>query len=153
MHPRYFHYCIFFAGSLICVAALGKLASSMGSAHVLQYPDPIFQIPFRQMFWLVGTVELAIAVVCLFGRRIALQACLVAWLATAFAAYRLGLLWVGYEKPCSCLGNLTDALHIPAQTADTAMKIILAYLLICSYATLLWIWRQGKAASHTTCVI
>jgi hypothetical protein len=25
------------------------------------------------------------------------------------------------------MGNLTDALHIPPQTADTAMKIILAY--------------------------
>jgi cbb3-type cytochrome oxidase subunit 3 len=45
------------------------------------------------------------------------------------------------------LGNLTDALHIPPQAADTAMKIILAYLLIGSYATLFWLWRQrGKNA-------
>jgi hypothetical protein len=44
------------------------------------------------------------------------------------------------------LGNLTDALHISPQTGDIAMKIILAYLLIGSYATLFWLWRQrGKA--------
>jgi len=40
--------------------------------------------------------------------------------------------------------NLTDALHIPPQTAEMAMKIILAYLLIGSYATLFWLWRQRK---------
>jgi cbb3-type cytochrome oxidase subunit 3 len=37
-----------------------------------------------------------------------------------------------------------DALHIPPQTADTAMKIILAYLLLGSYAMLFWLWRQRK---------
>jgi hypothetical protein len=54
---------------------------------------------------------------------------------------------VGYHKPCSCLGNLTDALHIPPPMADTAMKIILAYLLIGSYATLFWLWRQRKKSA------
>jgi len=42
------------------------------------------------------------------------------------------------------MGNLTDALHIPPQIADTAMKIILAYLLIGSYASLFWLWRQHR---------
>jgi hypothetical protein len=56
-------------------------------------------------------------------------------------------MWVGWHKPCSCLGNLTDALHIPPQTADTAMKIILAYLLIGSYGNLFWLWRQCKKSA------
>ena len=50
-------------------------------------------------------------------------------------------------KPCSCLGHITDALHIPPQTADTAMKIILAYLLIGCDATLFWLWTQHKKAT------
>jgi cbb3-type cytochrome oxidase subunit 3 len=41
-------------------------------------------------------------------------------------------------------------LHIPPQTADTAMKIILAYLLIGSYATLFWLWRQQKREISTS---
>jgi cbb3-type cytochrome oxidase subunit 3 len=45
------------------------------------------------------------------------------------------------------MGNLADALHIPPQIADTAMKIILAYLLIGSYATLFWLWRQKRKQS------
>jgi hypothetical protein len=44
------------------------------------------------------------------------------------------------------MGYFTDALHIPPQTADTVMKIILAYLLIGSYATLFWLWQQRKKA-------
>jgi len=133
-----------FAGVLIGVAAVGKVASALGNAHVLQYLDPIFGITFRQVFLLVGTLELGIAAICFFGRRLAFQAVVVAWLATAFLTYRLGLLWVGYKKPCSCLGNLTDALNISPQTADTVMKIILGYLLIFSYATLLFLWLQSK---------
>jgi hypothetical protein len=57
---------------------------------------------------------------------------------------------MGYHKPCNCLGNLTDALHIPLQTADTAMKIVLGYLLIGSYAILFWLWRQRRIAPPST---
>jgi hypothetical protein len=42
---------------------------------------------------------------------------------------------------------LTDALHIKPETADTAMKIILAYLLIGSYGSLFWLWRQRRRAA------
>ena len=101
-------------------------------------------IEFHDLLRVVGGLELVVALVCFFSKRVYLQAGLVAWLTTNFVMYRLGLLWVGYHKPCPCLGNLTDMLHISSQTADTAMKIILAYLLIGSYATLFWLWRRRK---------
>jgi hypothetical protein len=50
------------------------------------------------------------------------------------------------------LGALTDEIHIPSQTADTAMKIILAYLLIGSYASLIWLWRQKSKQSGTSII-
>lgn len=83
--------------------------------------------------------ELTVALVCFFANRMAAQVGLLAWLATNLVVYRLGLIWLG-QKPCSCLGNLTDALHIPPQIADTTMKIILGYLLLGSYTTLFWLW-------------
>ena len=98
------------------------------------------------VFRLVGLVELVIAGICLFGKGIKLRTSLLAWLASTFVAYRLDLGWIGYQKRCPCLGNLTDALHVSPQTADTAMKIILAYLLLGSYATLFWLWRQHRKA-------
>ncbi len=138
------------AGLVLLAAAIAKLISSEGGAHILQKPDPILAISFQHVFWIVGTIELAVALTCLFSRQLHLQAGLLAWLATSFVAYRLGLVWVGWHKPCSCLGNLTDVLHISPQTADVAIKIILAYLLIGSYATLFWLWRQKRKAVLVT---
>jgi methylamine utilization protein MauE len=141
---------IFFSGVLLFLTAIAKLISAGGGVRILQEHDPILSLTFRCVFLIVGLFELAVALVCLFGKRIELQAGLIALLATNFAVYRLGLIWIGYHRPCKCLGNLTDALHIPPQTADTAMKIILAYLLIGSYATLFWLWRQRKKAATNT---
>jgi hypothetical protein len=65
-------------------------------------------------------------------------------LSSIFLFYRLGLAWIAPNEPCPCYGRATDWLHISQHTANTAMKIILAYLLIGSSATLFWLWRQRK---------
>ena len=138
---------IYSAGALLLITAAGKLVSAGGHARILENSDPILRLSFRRVFELVGGLECIVALFCLFGRQPKLKAGLLAWLSTCFLAYRLGLSLVGYHRPCSCLGNLTDALHIPPQTADLAMKIILVYLLVGSYATLFWLWRQKPDAS------
>src|SRR6267142_601234 len=138
----------FFSSSvLICITAIAKLISSYGTGRVLQMPDPIFGIAFSKVFWIVGSIELVVAALVVLSKKLFFRAGLIAVLATSFTIYRLGLLWIGYHKPCPCLGVLTDALHIPPDTADMAMKIILAYLLIGSYATLFWLWRQRKKSA------
>ena len=133
---------VFSAGILFLCTALAKLISATGTARVLQLHDPVFLVSFRTLFWLVGTIELVVAGVCLFGRNLFLQMISVAWLATSFLIYRLAVLWIGYEKPCPCLGNLTSSLHLSSQTAESVLTKILAYLFIGSYATLFWLWRQ-----------
>ena len=144
---RWFKRFIVSAGILLLLTATAKLASGFGNARVLQIYDPFFRIPFRYLLLGAGTVELIVAFVCLIYRPIGLRAILIAWLATNFLVYRFGLLWIGYQKPCGCLGNLTDALHISPKTADFGMKSVLAYLLIGSYATLVWLWKQKQHGS------
>ncbi len=144
MQPRFPHVFLWVAGSLLLATAAAKFIGSFGGARILDNSDPISGLTFRNEFRLVGAVELAVALVCFLGKGVKLKAGLVAWLATTFVAYRLDLAWIGYREPCACLGNLMASLHISPQTADTAMKIVLAYLLIGSYATLFWLWRQGK---------
>lgn len=134
------------AGLLFLATAVAKDLSASGSAPILQSSDPILGISFENVFWIVGGIETLVAFYCFFGERPILQLGLVAWLATNFLVYRIGLKWVGYHKPCSCLGNLTDALRISPETADTAMKIVLGYLLIGSYASLFWLWKQNRKA-------
>lgn len=135
---------IYSTGALLLLTAAAKIISSFGHGTILQTRDPLTGLQFQDLFRIVGGIEVVVALVCFFSKRTWLPAGLVAWLATSFLVYRIGLVAVGWRRPCSCMGNLTDALHIPPQTADTAMKIILAYLLLGSYATLLWLWRQRK---------
>jgi hypothetical protein len=129
---------------ILIVVGFAKIVSAFGHMGILNESDPIFGVSFRLLMLLVGCVEIAIAFFCFFLRGNRTSMFLVAWLSSSFMIYQLGLRFVGWHRPCPCLGNLTDALHIPPQTADVAIKIILAYLLIGSYATLFWIWRQHE---------
>jgi hypothetical protein len=134
------------AAIILATAGIAKTWSAFGHAKYLLVTDPITRIQFGHLMLAVGILEVIIACICLFSKLQVLSLALVAWLATGFVLYRFGLWLLGWQKPCSCLGNLTDALHIPPQTADMAMKIILAYLLIGSYANLFWLWRQKRKA-------
>jgi len=134
---------IFSAGMILLLTGIAKIWSAFGDAKILADIDPLFGLRFRLLILGAGTLEFVIAIGC-FGKCKKLATIFIAWLATSLLAYRLSLWEIGWRRPCSCLGNFTDALHIPPQTADTVMKIILAYLLIGSYATLFWLWRQRK---------
>lgn len=130
------------AGILLLVTAIAKLISSTGNAHMLNLSDPILFLSYRQVFCVIGTLELIIGVICLSNKSIGLQAGLVGCLSASFVVYRIGLIVVGYHMPsCSCLGNLTEALHISAKTANTAIG---------SYGTLLWLWWQNGKVSKAT---
>jgi hypothetical protein len=132
------------AGLLLLLTASAKLISSFGHGKILDANDPFFGIQFRDLFRIVGSAEAAVALFCFFSKQSWLASGLVAWLATSFVAYRLYLIGVGYHRPCNCLGNLTDALHIPPGAADIIMKVVLGYLFLGSYASLFWLWKQNR---------
>lgn len=133
---------------ILILTAVAKYLAAFGNAKILQVADPLTGLPFRELLFFAATLEVIVALICMFSQRGVVQFRLIAWLALIFLVYRLGLIWIGYHRPCSCLGNLTDALHIPPQIADMAMKIILAYLLIGSYVSLFWLWWQRKSHLH-----
>lgn len=135
---------VFTAGAILAVTGIAKVLSVFGSARLLEMADPILGLSFRRLMLTTSAVELAVAGVCFFSKSPKLSLILVALLATNLLAYRLALLSMDWHSPCSCLGNLTDALRIPPHTVATAMKIILAYLLIGSYACLFWLWWESK---------
>ena len=136
-------YFIVSAGVILAITGIAKVWSGLGNSKLLAVADPILGIQFGHLMLTVGVLEIVIALVCCFSRRQTVALGLVAWLATNILFYRVGLWWMDWHRPCSCLGNLTDALHLSPQTADTAMKIILGYLLVGSYAALFWLWRRG----------
>src|SRR5579871_2344258 len=128
------------AGGALIFTGIAKLISSAGDAHILQYGDPVLMVSVRNLFLFAGGLELLVGIYCLFGSRLWLQAGFIAWLATMFVAYRVGLWWLHVPAPCPCLGSITAALHLSTKLADTTMKWVLAYLLVVGYGTLMSRW-------------
>lgn len=124
-------------GAMLLLTAVAKLVSGMGNSRSLLLPDPILVMRFRYVLLAAAAVELGVGLVCIAHWRTRLQAAAVAWLASCLLIYRMGLAWIDYRIPCSCLGNLTDALHISPKTADFCMKVVLAYMLCGSCGILL----------------
>jgi len=136
-------------GILLFITAAAKLASSFGAAPILNLRDPIFGLSFRTIFIIAGSVELILALWCFFGGHVLLKTMSVAALSCSIVAYRLSLGWIGYHRPCHCLGDFTDMLRIPEETADTIMKFVLGYFLAGSFAILSGIWHQKRKALKT----
>ncbi len=132
------------AGVVLAITGLAKAFSAIGPARALDTADPLIGIPFRQLLLLVGLAELLISFFCLFtdNRRFSLLA--VAWISTNFLVYRLGLWFIGWHRPCGCMGSLAGVLHLSDKAADNIMKGVLLYLLAGSYLLLLLQWRRAR---------
>ena len=126
---------------ILLITGFAKILSAFGQAKILSLPDPILWISSRNLMLLAGILEVSISSLCLFLNRRKLSLGLVMWMAANCMTYRFGLWWIRWERPCSCLGNLTDAIGISPQTADWIMKCVLAYLLIGALVALLLLKR------------
>ncbi|HET7626153.1 MAG TPA: MauE/DoxX family redox-associated membrane protein [Verrucomicrobiae bacterium] len=131
------------AGAILLVTGLSKIVSGFGNAMILHDYDPVTGLQFVHLMLIAGLIELGVAGVC-FSKNQSIAATSIAWLASCFVIYRVGLFSSGWKRPCICLGGFTDAIHISQNSADTAMKVILTYLLIGSYGTLFWLWKQNR---------
>jgi hypothetical protein len=125
------------AGICLLIAGLAKLISCFGSVRILGIPDPLLFVSYRVLFVFVGLIEVAIALICFWRSEVILRACLLLWLAGCFLAYRVGLFLIHYNGACSCLGSLTEMIHVSPRVADGIMRCILAYMLLGSVAILL----------------
>jgi hypothetical protein len=135
---------VLMSGIILIVFGVAKVLSAFGKASLLGVQDPLVGIPFRDLLIGAGILEVAIGLHCFMTRKPQLAVFIIACFATNLLVYRVCLWSIHWVSPCHCLGNLTDALNITPKTADIIVKAVLAYLLIGSYASLLWFWRQRK---------
>lgn len=135
------------AGAILFVVGLAKIWSGLGQAKVLTLADPILGVSFGKLMLLVGAAELVVASIC-FSKGIGprLKVGLIAWLATNFVVYRVGLWSVGWQHPCHCMGSLAGALHLSDKLADGVMKWVLVYLVVGSYLALWFQYRADRPA-------
>jgi len=124
-----------------------RFVIAAGNAQVLALPDPMLGIPLRFAVLLVGGIELAIALVCLFGRQTKFQTGLLAWLSTNFVVLWIGLFWMNLHPQATCIGSLTDPLHLSRGLAGLIIQLLPLGLLLGSCAALfqLWLSKKGNA--------
>lgn len=95
-----------------------------------------------------GIVECLLAIMCKFVQNICTTGAVIAF-ATHLVFYRLGLWWIGWRRPCNCLGELTDGLQVPAHAADIVLCLIFVFLLAGGYLCLVANWRQNDKVSNS----
>jgi hypothetical protein len=138
------------SAALLTTTAIAKLVSCFGTAKILQNSDPLVGLRFGHLMFIAGILELGVAAHSLFSRNRIVTVTLIAWLASIFVLYRIGLFFVGLNIPCPCLGGFTDAIHLRREIADIIMKIVLGYLLLGSYGVLLWRQKQQRMLIQQT---
>jgi len=142
--PRIQKFLILSFGVIFFVTGVAKLWSSYGSSRVLLEYDPIFGTSFYRLMQVAGAVEVGLAFFCwwscrvMTARSLRMAAILVAWFSTLLMGYRLALSYVDWHHPCRCMGDFTEALHIPEDVTENMVKAMLVYLLIGSYSLLIW---------------
>lgn len=137
---------IYSAGVILLVAALERFLIATGNVQrVLSRPDPVLGIPLRFAVLMVGGLELAIALICLFGKNISFQVGWLAWLLTNYVIFWIGLTYLHCHPQTTCIGSLTDPLNQSNGTIGLVMKCISIYLAFGSFASLIWVRFSHEA--------
>jgi hypothetical protein len=123
---------------------LTRFLVAAGNAPILLLPEPVLGIPLRYAVLLVGGFEMIVALICLFGKRVGLQVGWLAWLATNYLVYRIGLLTMHIHPQATCVGSLTDPLHLTPGVTGFMLGMLPVYLLLGSYAAVIWLWMEGQ---------
>jgi predicted RNA-binding Zn-ribbon protein involved in translation (DUF1610 family) len=133
---------LYSAGPILLTAALERFLVATGDVQTLSLPEPVIGIPLRYAVLLVGTIELLVALICLFGKQVGLQLGWLAWLATNYVVYRIGLFTMHCHAQATCIGSLADPLHLSRGMTGFIMAFLPVYLLLGSYAAVIWLWLK-----------
>jgi hypothetical protein len=128
------------AGAILLAAALMRFVIAAGNSPVLPLSDPMVGIPLRYAMLAVGAFELVVALVCLFGKKIHFQIGWLAWLATNLVVFHAGLFWMHCHPQATCIGSLTDPMHLSRGASGYIFGMFPIYLVFGSYAAVIQLW-------------
>ncbi len=136
------------AGVILFTTGAAKVFSAWASSTHLGFTDPIIGIKFRTLILLVGLLEFLLSFACFLRsmRRFAYRSVLS--ISSAFLVYRIGLWWIGWQKPCACWGDLTAALHLSPEFSDNVMRLVLGYLVLGSVLSLRILSRVDSSSEQ-----
>lgn len=136
------------AGAILLVAALARFVIASGNSPVLPLSEPMLGIPLRFAALTVGGIELTVALICLFGKKIHFQTGWLAWLATNYVVFWIGLFWMHCHPQATCIGSLTDPLRLSRGMTGFAIQLLPLGLLFGSYAALFQLWFANRGQTE-----
>jgi DNA-directed RNA polymerase subunit RPC12/RpoP len=152
MEPRWIKPFVYSAGGILLAAALIRFVIAAGNAPVMALPEPTLGIPLRYAVLVIGAIEAAVALYSLFGSQTALQVAWLGWLTANFVFFRFLLLLVRSHPQATCIGSLTDPLHLSRGMPGLIMTGALLYFLLGSCVAsvnLLWLEDQIPQPAET----
>jgi len=144
---KWIRYFIFSAGAILLAAALTRFLTAASQAQVWALPDAVLGIPLRYAVLMVGTFELVVALICLFGKRIGLQVGLLAWLAINCLVFQIGAYAMHLHWQATGIGSVTDPLQLTRGLTGILIGFIPIYLLAGSSTASFWLWF-GKRSDN-----
>jgi hypothetical protein len=132
------------AGVILLVSALTRFLISVNGAAALSLPEPMMSIPIHYAVLIVGSIELAVALLCLFGRDIKFQIGCLGWLMTNYIIYRIALFCMRCHVQATWIGSLTDPLHLSRGYMGYIMQFLPFCLLLGSYGAALQLWLESS---------
>lgn len=145
---KWVRYFVLSAGAILLVAALGRFFIAFGDAQVLSLPEPVLGIPLRYAVLLVAVIELTVAWLCLFGKRLGLQVTCVAWLAFNYAVYRIGAISMGEHPQATAIGSLTDPLQLARGFVGMLAGFAPVCLLVGGSTSTMWLWLSRRSTNR-----
>jgi len=128
---------IYSAGAILLFMATALFLVNITSPRDLAPPNiPFFPLNIRWVFWIVSGANMAMALVCLFGKSTSLQLKLISVLATGTLGCRLVAPSLEITNSFrGYLGPVADAFAIQGGTADILLIAVNLYLLAGSFAS------------------
>jgi len=136
---------IYLTAVILFVTALVKLSSTTGNAPILDWLDPLLPFSNRQVFIMGSALELGLSAFLFLGKERGAKTACIAWLASIYLIYRLGLWWAGAPNLCHCLGNLNARFPISPPALERIVWALLGWLVVGSlgFSVLQW-FRDRK---------
>lgn len=140
---KYLDWFLRVAGWLLVMAACERFLAAAGDSQMLTFADPVLGFSIQHLTAGVGVILLACGLVCIFAKRRGIRAGLLASLMTDIICYLAMVPYIGMNGRWTCLGSLTDPLHLSRGWLRGPLEFLFLCLMAGAYGSSIFIWFRS----------